>query len=275
MATHSFSLRDNAYRFLNHSLRHSRKASTNVHEWAFAIFCITQSIELLLKAVLRAQHPALIFEDLDNPRRTVNLRQALTRLETHAGLAIGQKEKHVIEKASECRNALLHFELTMNHFQLKNLCAQLFEFAHYFHFELLPAELHEHIDKDLWRAEARLMRYFKQTFVTYDGVEVVNSHPEAMLRAQRVTHFHSGRRSYARVRYGDEKLISGHDWGGERCHDCSVRRGQYHTDHCDVEVCPKCRTQLLSCDCFDDDFLGPAKPPSRRIVYARRRRPKN
>jgi HEPN domain-containing protein len=94
----SFSLLDNAYRFLNQSLRHSRKAIRNGHEWLFAIFNITQSIELMLKSVLRAAHPALIFEDVDNPKRTVSLRQALTRLEKHAGVVTDEKEQHVITR---------------------------------------------------------------------------------------------------------------------------------------------------------------------------------
>lgn len=36
-----------------------------------------------------------------------------------------------------------------------------------------------------------------------------------------------------------------------KCHDCFVLEGEYHLDGCDVEICPICRGQLISCDCFN------------------------
>ena len=254
-ATLSFSLLDNAYRFLNQSIRHSSRAVRNNHEWLFAIFNVTQAIELMLKFALHSAHPALIYEDIDNPRRTVSLRQALTRLETHAGVSVEQKEKHMINKAAEYRNSLLHSEVTMNRFELRNLYVQLFEFAHFFHARHVKNELHIHVERSLWHSEARLMRYFKKAFVTFDGVEVASWHPDTMLRAQRVTHFQIGLRKYARIRYGSET----DRWSGERCHDCAVLIGQYHTDRCDGEECPRCHRQLFSCGCINPDFFGTAR----------------
>lgn len=52
---------------------------------------------------------------------------------------------------------------------------------------------------------------------------------------------------YLRVRYGEEK----HEWGASQrpCHDCGVRKDQYHVPGCDVEQCPCCGGQRLLCDC--------------------------
>ncbi len=49
---------------------------------------------------------------------------------------------------------------------------------------------------------------------------------------------------YKRIKYGDD------NWGGNgACGDCNVKEGAIHHQNCDIERCPKCSGQLLSCDC--------------------------
>lgn len=40
-----------------------------------------------------------------------------------------------------------------------------------------------------------------------------------------------------------------------KCHDCGAEHGNYHHPGCDVERCPICNGQLISCDCYGDEDL--------------------
>jgi hypothetical protein len=38
-----------------------------------------------------------------------------------------------------------------------------------------------------------------------------------------------------------------------RCGDCYVAPGGFHHPGCDMEDCPRCGGQLISCGCLDDE----------------------
>jgi hypothetical protein len=55
---------------------------------------------------------------------------------------------------------------------------------------------------------------------------------------------------YDRVRYGNEDG----DWGAKRgklCGDCGVPPFTFHHPGCDIERCPKCGDQQITCWCGD------------------------
>jgi hypothetical protein len=75
--------------------------------------------------------------------------------------------------------------------------------------------------------------------------------PSWTMRSNPATYWINGR-EYVRVAYGDESS----DWGADKypCGDCGVEKGQFHRPWCDIERCPACDRQHISCACeWDED----------------------
>ena len=63
---------------------------------------------------------------------------------------------------------------------------------------------------------------------------------------------------YDPIPYGKERGV----WESERCHDCNVVKGGYHHPGCDVEECPVCHGQAISCDCVYESEEDAADEPT-------------
>ena len=83
--------------------------------------------------------------------------------------------------------------------------------------------------------------------ILYRGVRMIEGWPEKIQAAQNVLSYTLNGKAIARVRYGNEN----DDWHADNvpCHDCGVLKGEFHVASCDVEECPVCGDQLISCDC--------------------------
>lgn len=109
---------------------------------------------------------------------------------------------------------------------------------------------------DITEIALRLMVYFQY----YDEFSYAQKTPMVKLHGK----------DYKRVRWGDEewKDENGEPYKDESgfvfdyrkiaqkpCHDCAAVMGQLHAIGCDMEFCPRCSGQALSCDCMlESDF---------------------
>ena len=96
------------------------------------------------------------------------------------------------------------------------------------------------------------MSIFKRLFGKKDSRETESGETEIIPEPdQTVTHVSTGGVRYPRIRCGSEAEV-----GSEMdfCSDCFAKAGQYHAIGCDLEECPKCHRQMISCGCAIDEL---------------------
>ena len=84
-------------------------------------------------------------------------------------------------------------------------------------------------------------------FVFYRDVEMSADWPDKIRRAQRLPTYVIAGHQYPRVRYGRERGRTQTETNP--CHDCAVVPGELHVPGCDMERCPVCRGQVITCGC--------------------------
>ncbi|MBR1403067.1 MAG: hypothetical protein IJ558_02705 [Treponema sp.] len=248
-------LQENAYLFLNESLTNVKYSKKNQRYWIFAIIHIVQSLELFCKYILYKQNLVFIYDDIDKCKNTVTFEQAIDRIKKFANVEIDDKEEVNLIRAYKLRNEITHFEYGFNNMHFSKRYKELFEFITYFHNKHVGDELHNHIYQELYEIEAEVISEFKEKNIEYQGSLMCVQNPVDIITAQKKNGIIYKGTVYERIPFGRETKTN---WASitKYCGDCCVLIGQYHTEGCDIEECPICHKQFLTCDCQIDEYVN-------------------
>lgn len=159
MAQLTLSLQQNTESFLTEALAKAVIAEKEVSEWKFALFNIVQSIELSLKERLHKEHPLLVFADIDNPKLTVSLERALTRLARIESVCLTTEDIKNIRLAASIRNNITHHAVDISVEQVKVIFAGLLGFVVEFSRRQLQIEVSSSMPASLWAEAIAIDRY--------------------------------------------------------------------------------------------------------------------
>lgn len=254
------SLIENALDSLNESLAYVEAASTDPNRWKFAVLNLVHAVELMIKQRLHQEHELLLWENVDQPGKTVSLEKAITRL-TRSGVVVETSELNAIRTAIRWRNNITHFEVDLIAEEVRENYLLIFEFLDSFHQQHFLGSLSDRIADAHVRTAMDLVNAFNKEFIEFRGRRMHRRWPRLLVAAQRTKEFVLKESRLARLPWGSESRWSTwmkDDEPLEFCRDCGAAVGEYHGPNCTQEECPNCHGQLATCECdFDnDDFWG-------------------
>lgn len=147
-----FGLVENALHSLKEAIDYYQNADEDEYatQYKFSIMLSAQCAELLLKEILRQNHPALLFENIDkisnvedDDNQTVNYITAIKRVKTICNIKLYQYEEYLSE-LGRVRNRIQHFKYDINGKYHKKLMAQSFSAIEFLFRDVLHLKLEEY-----------------------------------------------------------------------------------------------------------------------------------
>lgn len=148
----------------------------NANQYKFSILLSAHCVELLLKEILRRNHPALLFENIDSVKdlqdddnQTVGYKNAIQRVKKLCGVDLKQYETY-IDELGRVRNQIQHYKCSINGEYHKQLMAKTFSAIEFIFRDILglkfedyeniiePADI-DFLHEDIAANKARKKRY--------------------------------------------------------------------------------------------------------------------
>ncbi len=158
------SLLENSYSFLDEALNKAVIAESNPIQWKYAIFCLVQSIELMLKERLRREHSILIFQNIDNPIHTIGLDLAIKRLTKIVSLHFSKNDIAAIETAKMWRDRIVHYEFDIQPTELKLVFAKLLGFSMHFNKKEFNINLDAEVKGNVWNEALSIIEFASELY---------------------------------------------------------------------------------------------------------------
>ncbi|MBI6875618.1 hypothetical protein [Clostridium aciditolerans] len=278
-------LLENSYDYINSSFDlyevaneygvHDKEKSSfeNKVKWKLAFVTMVQAFELLLKESLFRINENLVYDDIDcekaNQRKTVTFQQAINRINNFSNNVIGLENKEFLIKCSHIRNKFIHYKVDIQSEKIKSKYCTLYTIYKEIHNKLMDDDIKFYKDNGKL-IEDRILEYNKD-WVIFRGVEVRKNYVKGLTKDIEINskykyYITQNGEKIERVRYGDELSRMSEEFkkrynissytNYEICDDCGAKIGEFHLNNCDIEICPICFGQAITCECIAKNENG-------------------
>lgn len=235
-------------------------------KWKVAFIFLIQAIELLIKEGLYRFNHALVLENIDIPisdnNKTISFSKSLIRLNNFMGEVLTNDEAAFLRSCAIMRNDYVHYKVGISSPELKSKYCKLFILFLSIHRKLLCSDFSYKSEK--YSNLAKEIIEFGEHYTVFRGEEyrleqLTRLKEEIEINKNNIYLVTPKGKKYLRIKFGEENEVLIRNGFPDRtstayvdfdyCGDCAAKKGEYHLDICDWEICPICFGQALSCDC--------------------------
>lgn len=250
---------------------HYKSLPRNKVKWKIAYICLVSSFEIMFKKIIQDTSPALIKVDIDSQNknnRTIDFQKSIIRIKNFSSIDLSNNETEYLSRAAHRRTQFIHYTVEFSSEEIKNNYSVLFSlykniYEKYFGSDLYMEGIEPHVITEI-SSFAREYEIFRGQEIRKEDIEACKAEIEKAQNYTRV--INKDNQVYDRIRFGSENdhvfdidiaydMSNSELYSWEYCDDCGAKNGEYHLFDCDLEICPVCGWQLITCKC-DMQYLS-------------------
>jgi hypothetical protein len=225
----------------------------------------------MFKKIIQDISPALIKVDIDSQNknnRTIDFQKSIIRIKNFSSIDLSNNESEYLSRAANRRNQFIHYTVEFSSEEIKNNYSVLFSlykniYEKYFGSDLYLEGIEPHVITEI-SSFAREYEIFRGQEIRKEDIEAYKAEIEKAQNYTRV--INKDNQVYGRIKFGSENdhvfdidiaydMSNSELYSWEYCDDCGAKNGEYHLFDCDLEICPVCGWQLITCKC-DMQYLS-------------------